>query len=500
MTEYVPATVKYDRLSTQGVVYGFSGASLAALAIATLIGGISVIRDGVLGLLASLPFVASAAALGILKRHGEPYIVHLVREVGGLMRKTIGATTYRARPERGRKLPASALALPGREGRIHLYESSSGAVVVWDAAKGTATISCVVATPGLGLPQADTPSTVTDEERDALIFEWAKVLGSFTQKEHIVRVTVLEQTRPGTAAAERRYFEEQPHATTPEVVGSYREALELAERAVVSHLTQLTLTFTLTGSAKALVKGGGGGIAGMLALAELEMRTAEEALVQAAFTRVAWVTPREWGAWARSLIDPAAQASVDGRILTEWEGVDPHAATPMLIDEHRSYVETDSAFHRTFWVQEWPRYETYPGFLSRLVFARQQSGRPVRHTFALVGTPVPVSEAMKKVDEQKRTWITNANLRAKAGKPQSAADDADWAGIAQHEADLVAGQGELRFSAYLTVTSTSQEDLELEAASMQNACAATGLEPRLIPWQQAEALMNVAYPSGLGMK
>ena len=113
---------------------------------------------------------------------------------------------------------------------------------------------------------------------------------------------------------------------------------------------------------------------------------------------------------------------------------------------------------------------------------------------------MPVAEAMKKVDEQKRTWITNANLRAKSGKPQSAADDADWAAIAQHEADLVAGQGELQFTAYLTVTALTEADLDVEAASMLNACAATGLEPRTIPWQQAEALMNVAYPCGLGMK
>lgn len=497
--QYQSMTVKFDRLPTQGVVYGFSAAALSTLFLAALVAGIAVIGEGPLGLLATLPVTVPLAVLGIVKRHGEPLITHTVREVGGLMRKATGATSYRARPERKKITPTSALNLPGREGRIHLYEASTGAVVVWDAAKGAATISCLVATPGLGVPQSDAASTVTDQQRDFLIFEWAKVLGSFTQKAHVKRVTVIEQTRPGTVAAERAYFEAHTESNVQGVADSYRETLRLADQVVVAHLTQLTITFQLTGDARALVKGGGGGVKGMLSLAELEMSTAEEALMQAGFTRVAWVTPREWGAWAKSLIDPATQAAVDGRILTDWEGVDPHLATPMVIEEHRGSVETDSAWHRTYWIQEWPRYETYPGFLSRLVFARKQSGAPVRHTFALVGTPVPVAEAMKHVDEQKRTWITNSNLRAKSGKPESAADEADWHGIAQHEADLVAGQGELRFSAYLTVTATSESDLETEAASMLNACSATGLEPRLIAWQQAEALMNVAYPSGLGM-
>lgn len=499
MAEYQAATVKFDRLPSQGVVAGFNTLALSALFIAAMIGGLAVIREGMLGLVTTLPITAPLAVLAIVKRHGEPLITHTLREAGGLMRKATGATSYRARPERKKITPASALDLPGREGRLHLYETDTGAVVVWDAAKGAATISCLVATPGLGVPQADAASTVTEQQRDFLIFEWAKVLGAFTQKSHVQRVTVLEQTRPGTVQAERAYFESRAESNVHEVADSYRETLRLADEVVVSHLTQLTITFQITGAAKTLVKGGGGGIRGMLMLAELEMSTAEEALVQAGFTRVAWVTPREWGAWAKSLIDPAAQAAVDGRIFTEWEGVDPHLATPMVIEEHRASVETDSAWHRTYWIQEWPRYETYPGFLSRLVFARKQAGAPVRHTFALVGTPVPVAEAMKNVDEQKRTWITNQNLRAKSGKPDSAADDADWHGIAQHEADLVAGQGELRFSAYLTVTATNKEDLESEAASMLNACSATGLEPRLIAWQQAEALMNVAYPSGLGM-
>lgn len=493
------STVKFARLPSQGVVNGIDGPGSVALGIAVAIGAIAVMGEGIVGLLSSLPIAVPLAVLGTVRRHGQSLVTHLLREVGGIMRKSMGATTYRARPEKKKITPESSMDLPGREGRLHLYETDEGAVVIWDAKQATATVCCVVATNGLGAPTVDAPSTLSEDDREGLIFEWSKVLGSFTQKEHITRVSLLEQARPGTVAAERRYFEERSMGLVGGIAASYREALDLADQAVTKHTSVLTLTFKLSGEAKALVKGEKSEKAGMLKLAELEISTTTDALYNAGFTRNVWMNAREWGAWGRSLIDPASQEGVDTRIGTTWEGVDPQSAAPMLIKEHRTLVETDSGWHRTYWIQEWPRYETFPGFMSRLIFAKQQSKKPVRQTFMLVGEPVQIGQAMKKIDEQKRTWITNSNMRAKTGKPTTAADDADWLALVQQEADLVAGQGELRFSAYLTVTSMSPDVLEQEAASIRNACSATGLEPRSMPWQQAEALMNVAFPCGMGM-
>lgn len=504
-TSTTPVTISYARLPSQGIVYGLSGWGFTTVLVAVFIAVIAVLRGGFLSLLASLPVAVPVAMSGVFMIHGEPVIRHVLREVGGLMRHMVGATKYKRRPEKSRTLPESALDIPGRPGRLHLFETGTGAVVVWDARAQTATVVCMVATPGMGVPQPDAPSTVTGPEREALVYEWARVLGGFTQKPHMVRVTQLEHTRPGSVAAETRAFEEQLASFPPEVAGSpvfasYRETLALASRSVVSHVTQLALTFTLTGEAKALMKGAGGKRAGMLHIAELEMAAASDALFHAGFQRVAWMSPREWGAWGRQLIDPVAQPMIDARIGTVTQGADPWASTPMLIDERRTWVETDTAFHRTYWIYQWPRYETHPGFLSSLVLAKPQTGGVVRHTLALVGSPTPVGKAMKQLEDDKRTWITNENLRAKTGKPTSEADNADWRAIQQHEADLVAGQGELQMSAYLTVTALDKDRLEQECAAVLNACSRAGLEPRMMPWQQAEALMNVVYPSGTGMK
>ncbi len=543
-------TVRYSKLPSQGVIYGIDEAGFTTLVICALIAGAAVAGRGLIGLVIVAPVLVPLAVLAVGKLHGQSFIVHILREVIGMARTLSGGTKYtqprtqnltpdavphvstgaKGGAKRMKPTPVSVVDLPGQPGRLHLYAAPSG-VVVWDAADRTATITCLVATPGMGTPQIGVPQTVSDEHREGMIWEWAKVLGSFTQKPHIVGISQIEHTRPGTAAHERRDFNQShtpkaaptpaadssltPAADAPPAhwqtntaavadagdpaVASYREALTLADAEVVMHVTQLSITFTLTAEARALSKSHGGGPGGLIAFAEMEMHTIAEALAGAGFTRARWMNAREWGAWARAIIDPASQAAIDTRIGTEWQGVDPVQSTPMLVDDRRTHVETDSAFHRCYWVKEWPRYDTYPGFISRLVFAKQHGARPARHTFALLGAPMPQGKAMKKIEDDKRTWNANAKLRQKTGKPDSAADEAEWHDIVQHERDVVAGQGELRFSAYIVVTALSREALEQESASILNACAATGLEPRMVPWQQWEVLANVAYPTGRGV-
>jgi len=195
MNQYAPTTVRYSRLPSQGIVYGFDMLSFMGLFIAALILGLSVMSNGIWGLLTSFPIYAPVGFLAVKKRHGQSYLTHVGRELGGVTRMLLGATKFKARPEREKLTAVNAIDLPGREGRLFIYETGRGASVIWDAVKQTATITCVVATPGLGQPQMDAPSTLNVHQREWAIHEWAKVLGSFTQKEHIVRVTELETTR-----------------------------------------------------------------------------------------------------------------------------------------------------------------------------------------------------------------------------------------------------------------------------------------------------------------
>ncbi|TFB67758.1 hypothetical protein E3O06_17160 [Cryobacterium glaciale] len=135
------------------------------------------------------------------------------------------------------------------------------------------------------------------------------------------------------------------------------------------------------------------------------------------------------------------------------------------------------------------------------MFARHpNSGEAVTHIFSLVLTPVKTRSALKRIDDEKRTWRTNQRVKAKRNQQDSAADNADWDALIDQEQSIVAGEGEYRYGAYLTVSATSEERLNSSLAGMRNALTRAGMEPQILYCQQAEALMVSALPLGQGMK
>lgn len=504
--EYRPYTLKYDRLSSQGFIAGFEFSAVACIAVGLALAVAFTLVWSLTGALYTLPVWGSVVGLGVFRSNGERLIVHVIREGGGMVRKMMRKTEYVHRPE-GKEVfekESGKLFLPGRDGRVFVFRTPQGAAVIFDAKKKTATIVARVCSYGLGLSLLDMPSTVSDRMRDGLTFQLSLVLGSFTQKDYVHRVCLFEHSRKGTVQAERGYAREHARTQVPAlaaVAASYEETLLAAEEESVVCETLLSITLRQTKNALRLMKSKGGGKKGLLALAELEMATVGEQLrQQAGFERVEWLTEREWACWGRQIIDPGCVSGIDARVGTCDEGVDVAGAVPMVLKERRDVVETDSSFHRTFWVQSFPRVDTPTGFLSKVVFAKKNGTEPIRHTFMLVASPVQTSVALKKVEQKKTVWHANQMMREKRGKLASAVQQEDWNALIEHEQSVISGQGELRFQGFITVSADTVEELDLDSASMLNTATSCGLEVRLIPWQQAEALLNVAYPCGLGMK
>lgn len=209
--------------------------------------------------------------------------------------------------------------------------------------------------------------------------------------------------------------------------------------------------------------------------------------------------------WAQVLatFTPEFLATVQNR-EDENTGVALSAIGPMYLEEphgKNGVVITDSGLHTTMWIHEWPRSDAAVGFISPLVFARHPvTGEAVTHILSIVLTPVPVNKALKRIREEKKVWRGNEKLRAKRGADGSAADEADWLALEKQEDELVAGHGEFRYGAYLTVTAADEDALEQSIAGARNALSRAGMEAQILYCQQAEALLVNALPLGLGMK
>ncbi len=80
--------------------------------------------------------------------------------------------------------------------------------------------------------------------------------------------------------------------------------------------------------------------------------------------------------------------------------------------------------------------------------------------------PVAPARAQQEVLDARTNFLADQRLRDKAGYVSTAFRDAHGEALARREADLAAGHGEYRFTAYVTVSAPDPESLESTATNV----------------------------------
>ena len=489
------ARVRYSRRPSIGVLLGITKAGMWTLGIALGLVAVTAITKDLLQGLVMLIIVSPMIALGVGRTHGIAWTVWVIWAARFNIRKAIGMTRFRKQIDLAQPIEHGVLKLGNSGTKLEVWEAPSGAAVVWDPSVQWASVSCMVATPGIA---RHGNQVMEDRERQNYTAALMTVAGSWTRRSQVCRVAWRERTRPGNVVREQQHFEAL--GAEGMIADSYRETLVLAEQSAVAHPQMITISLDAAGRAgREVVKAHGGGKAGVLALAELEMNTASESLLKNGFTKVVWTSPREWGAWGRGIVDPVSEAAVDVRVGGAFAGVAPELASPIAIDEEKNHIETDSAVHRAYWISEFPRIEVLPGFMGEVAHASNHEGLPIRHALQLVATPVSLDAAMRGIRDEKKTWEQNQHLKAERGTSTTVADEVDYGNITARETDLVHGQGQLAWSGFIVVSGLDHDSLLSACSSMEIAAGGADIELVKLTWQQEAALFAMAYPAGKGM-
>lgn len=494
-TQDLARPVRLPRRSRQGVVMGMDPWQLTCMAVAAIVVLIAVNRFGPPGLLYAAPIYLPVGVFAFVTVHGDSAPRQVGLWVMKQLRHASGGTKQVYRPERTHLV--GTLNLPGIRASIQLWEVD-GVACVYNPHDRSVSVTAEVEVQGFLMK--DVP------ERYDLAQQWSPVLASFTQRPGIKRAVLQERTLPTTIRAAREHYESVTrrrglNAESP-LGRNYDAVMNKSEPFAVSHRNYITFTLDLVALGPQL-KSLGGGQDAVKTLAYLEARNLADALNAARMSVRRWLSARDVAALARLGFDPEFAPNVQNRGV-EHSGVDPVAIGPMYMEEPRGkngIVYTDSGVHTTMWIHEWPRSDTAVGFVEPIVFARMPStGEAITHILSIVLTPVSVKKAMRRIEDDKKIWRGNERLRAKRGVDGSAADAADWDALERQEEEIVAGHGEFRYGAYLTVTAPDEEKLDQAIAGMRNALARAGMEPQILYCQQAEALMVNVLPIGLGMK
>ncbi|MFJ9131244.1 SCO6880 family protein [Streptomyces sp. NPDC102340] len=475
-----PATVKFPHRSRRGVLLGLTAPQLTVVAATGLLLLTVLLSASVIGALKLFPLWVLALA-GVFVRHRgraladwAPIVIRYV------LRRLRGQLVWLARPS-SRPLREGLLQLPGTAASLRVVTAPRGRFgAVHDPHHGTLTAVVKVSSRAYALLDPATQSSN--------VSGWGRTLAALARTGHIARVQVLERTVPDSGDALHRYWSEHGDAATPLAGPIYSELLAAAGPAAAPHEAYVALALDLK-AARRLINQAGGGLTGAFAVLAQLTATFDQAARNSGLAPSGWLPATEIAAVIRTAYDPKASAALDRWSSSGRPQAAPAAAGPVVLVEKADRIQTDSAHHATFWIENWPRIETNPGFLHQLLFTTG-----VRRSLSLTYAPKGLDAALKDVQRKKATVVADAAERARKGQVDSEEDSVEYADIKQRERQLIAGHADVALTGLLTVSADSDKQLNAACAAIETAAVAAMVDLRPLTWQQAEAFTSAALP------
>jgi Putative type VII ESX secretion system translocon, EccE len=477
------ATVKFPHRPRRGLLLGLTAPQLVVCGLTGVLLLAVIIARGVVGALELIPLWAVIALLVFVRHHGRSLADWTPIAVRYALRRMSGQVLWLARPSRR----------PIREGLLHLPGTAASLRVVTapDRRYGavhnphTGTLTAVVKVSSRAFALLD-PGT-----QSANVNGWGRALAALARTGHVARVQVIERTVPDSGDALRRYWNEHGHPEAPLAGQVYSELIESAGPAAVPHEAYVAVSLDTKAARRLINQAGGGLVGGFVVLAQLTS-TFDQAARAAGLNPTGWLSATEIAAVVRTAYDPKALAALDRWSSSGRPQADPAAAGPVVVVEKADHIATDSAFHATYWIENWPRIRTSAGFLHQLLFTAG-----VRRTLSLSFEPKGLDSALRDVQRKKASVIADATERARRGQVDSEADAIEYQDIKARERQLIAGHADVALTGLLAVSADSEDELRSACAVVETAAVGAQLDFRLLIWQQAEAFTAAALPLAL---
>lgn len=484
--------VKFPRYERRGLFMGLKWYQLVLLAAGVVVASLASASQGPVGLFASGPLWLVLMLLGLLQYSRIPYPVWASHALLFFYRSLAGQTRFLTRPERA--VLAGRLALPGGLGNLELRRTSRGECFIVDARGREATAVLRCSTRSFALLDSD--------DKAWAVQAWSRVQAGMAQRTSLARISVQDFTVPYPSTALRDFYEKaspQPAGDSSERTWGQRayEDLISAAGSTMSHDLLIAVVVD-TAKARRRIRESGGGLLGVERVLRLEVEAMTTALGTHSVKVEEWLPEGGILDVVRGAFDPAAVAS-GAKKQKESQARDSVApnmsAGPMAVEEHWTYVRTDSGFHQTFWIAEWPRQKVFPGFLHPLIYVGD-----FRHAVTEVIRAVPTTEALRDIRSAQEAHETRRRINTRFDRPLTREQRAEEEEVAQREEEIVAGHGDVRPAAYVTVTAGTLEDLARHRQELESAAAGAFVELRLLAGQQWAAFVAGALPFGRGLR
>src|SRR5215218_6718786 len=355
-----PLRYRFGPLERRGVIAGLRGNQVAALgagalAAAMLVRGGTVPGVGLALAAATAAVVAAFAPVGgriVLDWAPVAAAFGARRGTGGHRFRSAAAgrgTTFRAGRPAAADLPKE---LAGVELLAVPYDGVQEVGVLAEGGRYAAVLSA----RGRSFALKDW------SEQEQQLAAWAGVVAELGREgSPVVRLQWTERTVPDDGREHQRYLTTtRDPALDPgsPVLRSYQALVDAAGPVTQAHRLHLAVQVD-PGRARRAVRQAGGGAAGACAVLLREAETLARRLRDAGIEVDGILAPRLLAQELRLALDPAARQQLAWAAVRDGTqgGVDPRAAWATAAEETWRSYRTDSAVHRTYWIEEWPRTE-----------------------------------------------------------------------------------------------------------------------------------------------
>lgn len=475
-TSFELQTVQFSRLPRRGILLGLSLSQLIVLACALLVLVVALYTSGGMGLAWSSPAWLTLAAIAWVPVSGRKLIEWAPIITRWLMRTRAKQTRYRRKIVRPR--PAGTLALPGDLAALReWHDPETGAAMIHDPHAQTFTVMLRVQHPAFVL--------LDPAEQQRRVTGWGRVLAAACRSGRIARIQVMERTLPDSGSGLAEWWRQHGTDDGSWAATTYRELIERAGPAGERHQTTISLALDMRAATRQ-IRSAGGGMTGAAAVLRQEMQSLQTALRSAELGFAGWLTPGDVALFLRTAYDPAAGPALErhgelGRTLA--------TAGPVAVNEAWDRLRSDSAHHAVLWISEWPRAQTFPGFLAPLVL----TGGVLR-CLSLHYLPVRADQAARDLRKKKTEMIADAAQRRKIGQVEDTQASAEFQDVLQQESELTAGHGILRVIGLVSVSAPTPGELDAAVAQIEQAAIQSSCETRRLVGQQAQAFTAAALP------
>lgn len=462
---------RFGPRSTRGLIAGWTGGQIAALA------------GGALLSLGALRSVGGVAGLSLAILLGGAGIAAARWPMGGRTLDSWGPVLARhgaAAMVDGRLAPWRASGRFARRtsmGSLSLVAGTSNRStfgVLEDAEAGTASV--VLPVGGFGFALLD------EAGRATAVDAWAGVLAAMaTESRDLHRLQWIAET----STAHLPTATSHPAADEPPTVGEYAALLSQLEARLSDRRVLLVVTVRSRGAARA----------GLITSAKrtpqaLDDEERLEALAESLSSHLSaaglapetLMAPNELSALLANRYGSSCSAPV-GSFLG-----------PVGVERRWSSLHTDSTWHATYWVSEWPRGEVGAGVLIPLLLG----GGP-QLTVAVTMAPLPPLDARRRAERERTSGAADADLRRRHGFALTARARAEQTVRLQRETELAEGHAAYLYSGYVSVRAAERETLEHRCSEVEQSAALAQLELRRLYGAQEEGWL-CTLPLGRGCR